>query len=105
MRSVFLQGELQMLTSKQRAKLRSIASTEDTILQLGKGGVTENFVKSVDDALNAREIVKFRVLESAMLSPIEAATEVAEQIGAQVVTCIGSKAVLYRRSEDDILQI
>lgn len=94
-----------MLTSKQRARLRSIASTEDTILQLGKGGVTDSFIKSVDEALAKREIVKFRVLESAMISVRDAAEAVAEGTDAQVVTVIGSKAVLYRRSEDDILEI
>lgn len=94
-----------MLTSKQRARLRSIASTEDTILQLGKGGVTDSFIKSVDEALAKREIVKFRVLESAMISVRDAAEAVAEGTDAQVVTVIGSKAVIYRRSEDNILEI
>ena len=94
-----------MLTSKQRARLRSIASTEDTILQLGKGGVTDSFIKSVDEALAVREIVKFKVLENSLISPRDAAAEVAEALDAEVVTVIGSKAVVYRRSEDDILGI
>ena len=94
-----------MLTSKQRARLRSIASTEDTILQLGKGGVTDNFIKSVDEALAARELIKFRVLESAMISVRDAATEVADATDAEVVTVIGSKAVLYRPSEDNIIEL
>ena len=94
-----------MLTSKQRAKLRGIATTEDTIFQLGKGGITENFIKSVDAALTARELIKFRVLESAFISTRDAANEVAEQVGAQVVTVIGSKVVLYRATEDNILDI
>lgn len=94
-----------MLTSKQRAKLRAIASKEDTILQLGKGGITESFVKSVDLALSAREIVKFRVLESAMIDMTTAAYEVAEQLEAEVVTVIGSKVVLYRKTDDNKLGI
>lgn len=94
-----------MLTSKQRAKLKGIASTEDTILQLGKGGVTENFITSVDEALVTREIVKFRVLENSLMSVRDAAAEVADATGAEVVTCIGSKAVLYRRSEKNLLEI
>lgn len=94
-----------MLTSKQRAKLRGIASNEDTIFQLGKGGITENFIKSVDLALTAREIIKFRVLESAFITAKEAAYAVAEEVGADVVTVIGSKAVLYRATEDNILEI
>lgn len=94
-----------MLTSKQRARLRGIASTEDTILQLGKGGVTENFINSVEEALLTREIVKFKVLENSLMSVREAAQEVADALQAEVVTCIGSKAVIYRRSEDNILEI
>ncbi len=94
-----------MLTSKQRAKLRGIASTEDTIFQLGKGGITENFIKSVNDALEAREIIKFRVLESALVHPKMIATEVAEATGSIVVTVIGSKVVLYRKSEKNLLEI
>ncbi len=91
------------LTSKQRAYLRGVASKEDTILQLGKEGITESFVKAVDTAVSAREIVKFKVLESALTDVKEAAETVAAKIGAQVVTVIGSKAVLYRRSDDNLL--
>lgn len=94
-----------MLTSKQRAKLRGIASTEDTIFQLGKGGITENFIKSVNDALAAREIIKFRVLESALVHPKEIASEVAEATDSIVVTVIGSKVVLYKKSEKNLLEI
>lgn len=94
-----------MLTSKQRAKLRGIASTEDTIFQLGKGGITDNFIKSCNDALAAREIIKFRVLESALVHPKEIAVEVAEATNSIVVTVIGSKVVLYRRSDENKLGI
>ena len=94
-----------MLTSKQRAKLRGIASTEDTIFQLGKGGITENFIKSVNDALAAREIIKFRVLESALVHPKTVAAEVAEATDSIVVTVIGSKVVLYKKSEKNLLEI
>lgn len=94
-----------MLTGKQRARLRGIASNEDTILQLGKGGVTESFVKSIDTALAARELVKFRVLESALISAKDAAYAVAEQTNSEVVTVIGGKAVLYRQSEDNIYEL
>ena len=94
-----------MLTSKQRARLRGIASTEDTIFQLGKGGVTENFIKSVNDALAARELIKFRVLESALVGAKEIAAEVAEATDSIVVTVIGSKVVLYKKSEKNLLEI
>ena len=68
-----------MLTSKQRAALKSIASTEDTILQVGKNGIVDTLVIQVSDALKAREIIKMKVLEGAMLSPAEAAAELAER--------------------------
>ncbi len=91
------------LTSKQRAYLKGVASKEDTILQLGKDGITDSFIKAVDTAVAAREIVKFKVLENALISVKDAADTVASEIGAQVVTVIGSKAVLYRRSDDNLL--
>lgn len=91
------------LTSKQRAYLRKIAVNEDTITQLGKDGITDSFVNSLELAIAKREIVKFRVLENSMLTAREAAELTAQRINAQVVTVIGSKAVLYRQSEDNVL--
>ena len=67
-----------MLTSKQRAKLRGISSKEDTILQVGKNGIGDTLIKQVADALLAREIIKMRVLENALMDPREAAEELAE---------------------------
>ncbi len=88
-----------MITSKQRAYLRSLASKEDTIMQIGKGGLGEKLIKTVSDALEARELIKLRVLENCGVSPREAAEELASATGAEVVTVIGSKIVLYRESE------
>lgn len=87
-----------MLTSKQRAKLRGLASTEDTILQVGKGGVADTLVKQVDDALTARELIKLRVLETCPESVREAAERLAAAANAEVVQVIGGKFVLYRRN-------
>lgn len=87
-----------MLTSKQRAALKSIASTEDTILQVGKNGIVDTLVIQVSDALKAREIIKMKVLEGAMLSPAEAATELAEKTKSEVVQVIGNKIVLFKRN-------
>ncbi|MGN1305407.1 MAG: YhbY family RNA-binding protein [Oscillospiraceae bacterium] len=87
-----------MLTSKQRAALKSIASTEDTILQVGKNGIVDTLVTQVSDALKAREIVKMKVLEGAMLSPAEAAAELAEKTKSEVVQVIGNKLVLFKRN-------
>ena len=87
-----------MLTSKQRAALKSIASTEDTILQVGKNGIVDTLVIQVSHALKAREIIKMKVLEGAMLSPAEAAAELAEKTKSEVVQVIGNKIVLFKRN-------
>lgn len=88
-----------MLTSKQRSRLRGIASSYDTIMQIGKGGINDNLIKTVSDALEARELIKLRVLENSDYTPREAADELAEKLSADVVTVIGTKFVLYRESE------
>ena len=90
-----------MLTSKQRAYLRSLAMSEDPIIIIGKGGITENVVTQVRDALKARELVKGKVLENSLLSAREACEALAEECKAQQVQSIGSKFVLYKRNETD----
>lgn len=90
-----------MLTSKQRAFLRSLATSAETILMLGKGGIGRDVVRQADDALTAREMIKGKVLETAPVSAREAADRLAEQTGAEVVQVIGSKFVLYRRNEKE----
>mgnify|MGYP004630596885 FL=1 len=89
------------LTSKQRAQLRGLAMTEDTIIQIGKGGITENTVTQVKDALKARELIKGRVLENSLLTAREAADALAEACAAETVQTIGSKFVLYKRSDNE----
>ena len=88
-----------MLTSKQRAQLRSMASTMDTIMQVGKGGISEKLIATVSDALEARELIKMRVLENSGMTVREAAEELAAATGAEVVAVIGTKMILYRESE------
>ncbi len=90
-----------MLTSKQRAQLRGMANTMETILQIGKGGISEQTIKQIDDALTARELIKIRALETSPVTSREAADSIADQIGADVVQVIGSKIVLYRESKDN----
>lgn len=85
-----------MLNSKQRAQLRGMANTMETILQVGKAGSNENTVKQVEDALTARELIKLRVLETCPMTAREAADSLAEQTGADVVQVIGTRFVLYR---------
>jgi RNA-binding protein len=84
------------LTSKQRAQLRGLANNIDTILIVGKDGIGENLVKQANDALEARELIKGRVLETSMLSPKEAAAQLAPLTRSEVVQVIGTKFVLYR---------
>ena len=86
------------LTSKQRAQLRGLANTMDTILQVGKDGLTENLIKQVDDALEARELIKCRVLENSMLTAREACQELCVLTRSEPVQVIGTKFVLYRTS-------
>ncbi len=88
-----------MITSKQRAMLRSLAVHEDTIMQIGKGGIGENLIKTVSDALEARELIKLSVLENSEETPRSAAEVLAEATGADVVAVTGRKIVLYRESE------
>ncbi len=87
-----------MLTSKQRAKLKSIAMTEDTILQVGKNGIIDTLVTQVEDALKARELIKMKVQDGCMITPAEAANELAEKTKSEVVQVIGSKFVLFKRN-------
>ncbi|MBE6700335.1 MAG: ribosome assembly RNA-binding protein YhbY [Ruminococcaceae bacterium] len=87
------------MTSKQRAYLKSIASNTDTIFQIGKGGIEENFIKQVDSALEAREIVKIKALETFIKGPHAAAEELASKTNSEVVQVIGMKIVLYRESK------
>ena len=88
-----------MITSKQRAQLRGMASALNTELQIGKGGITDNIVTQMNDALKARELVKGRVLENSLLTAREACDQLAATCRAEPVQVIGSKFVLYKRNE------
>ncbi len=85
-----------MITSKQRATLRAMANTITPIGQIGKGGVTENIIKQLNDALEARELIKVTVLETALLSAREACEICCERLHAEPVQCIGMKFVIFR---------
>ena len=88
-----------MLTSKERAALRAQANTLETTLMVGKDGVTEAVVAEADNQLTARELVKGKVLENAMLTPREVCDAICEETGADGVAVIGTKFVIYRVSE------
>lgn len=90
-----------MLTSKQRAFLRSMANSLDPILHVGKGELSDALYKQADDALAARELLKGKVLEACPLTSREAAERIAQAVGAEVVQVIGRTFVLYRRNEKE----
>lgn len=90
-----------MLNSKQRAYLRGLANTIDTILMVGKSGMSDQILKQADDALKARELIKGKVLESCDLSSRKISNIIADAVNADVVQVIGSKFVLYRQNEDE----
>ncbi len=90
-----------MITGKQRAKLRGMANQIPALYQVGKDGITENILKQFDDALEARELIKVHILESALLETREAADEIAKKLNAEAVQAIGSKFVLYRKSKNN----
>ena len=86
------------LNSRQRAQLRGLANSIDTIIHIGKDGIGDNLIKQADDALEARELIKGKVLENSMLSAREGAEELAQATRSQVVQVIGTKFVLYRET-------
>ena len=90
-----------MLTSKQRAFLRSLANPLETIVIVGKDGVTDHVVLQVSEALKARELIKGKVLESSLLTAREVSDELCDRCKCDAVQCIGSKFVLYKRNEKE----
>lgn len=94
-----------MLNSRQRASLRSLANSIDTVFQIGKDGIGEKLIKSVSDCIEARELIKLRVLENSGYTAIEAAREIAEKIDAEVVAAIGSRFILYKPSKEKKISI
>ena len=87
-----------MFTSKQRSKVRSIAQTIQPVTQIGKGGISDNLIVSLSDALEARELIKISVLNNIDEDAKALAVSLAEQLNAEVVEVIGKKIVLYRKS-------
>ena len=85
------------MTGKQRAYLRAQANGLDTILYVGKGGITEAVIRQTEEALTARELIKGRVLEASLLTAREACEQLAEATGAEGIQTVGSRFVLYRQ--------
>lgn len=87
-----------MITTKQRAYLRSIANSTEPFHQIGKNGITENLVKTLSDALEARELIKITILETCPVTPKEVMVSLCEQLGCEAVQVIGRKVSVYRPS-------
>jgi len=87
------------MTGKERAKLRSMANGLQPIFQIGKDGLSDNFIKQVEDALEARELIKITVLETSGGSAKDFCREIAEAVKAEPIQVIGNKVVLYKKSK------
>ncbi len=94
-----------MITGKQRSYLKSLANSIDPILQIGKNGITNTVIKQADEALEARELIKVKVLNNSLLDVKETANNMMEELNAEFVQSIGSKFVLYRKSKDELINI
>lgn len=90
-----------MLNSKQRASLRALAQKIEPVTQLGKGGVNDAFIDSLDKAIEKRELIKVTVLENSGETPREVGEIIADRLNAEFVCVTGRKLVFYRRSEND----
>lgn len=89
------------MNSKQRSYLRGLANKVTPIFQIGKGGVNDNLITQVVDALEARELIKLSVLENSLISAKEAAKEVSEKTKSECIQIIGNKFILYKESKEN----
>lgn len=90
------------MTSKERAQLRAKANPLEPIIQIGKEGISDNLITQIDDALDARELIKIRVhLETSPKTPKELANELADALSADVIQVIGGIIVLYREADEE----
>ncbi len=89
------------MTSKERAALRALANTYETILYVGKNGIGDEVIKQADDALNKREMIKGKVHETCEMNAREVCTELCEKLDAEPVQVIGTRFVIYRQNKDE----
>lgn len=90
-----------MLSSKQRAYLKSIANSIDPVFQIGKGGTGDALISQIEDYLRAHEIIKVKVLENSIYTAKEAMAEISQKINAEAVTAIGSVFILYKKNSKE----
>lgn len=94
-----------MLKGKERSYLKSLSNTLEPILIIGKNGVTDNVIKQLDDALEARELIKIKLLDNSGLDAKEVANDVAKVLKAEFVQSIGSKFTIYRKAKEPKINI
>ena len=94
-----------MLTGKQKSELRGIAQTRKALFQIGKDAISENLIKTLQDSLEAHELVKLSLLNTCPITPNEAAIELSAATHSEVVQIIGHTVILYRRSKKNKLEI
>lgn len=94
-----------MLNSKQRAHLKSLSSTMDVKIIIGKNGVSENLLKQIDDTLNANEIVKLKILKNNLFDNDETISEICEKLKCELVSHMGAKFVLYRATKEKMIKL
>lgn len=87
-----------MITGKQRSYLKSLANGIDPIVHIGKGGITQNILTQIEEALEARELIKVKLLDTSLLDAKETANEICQEIHAEFVQSIGNRFVIYRQS-------
>lgn len=89
-----------MITTKQRAALRSLANDLPSLYQMGKNGISDEFLAQIEEALEANELIKITVLKNSFYTTKEAMSELCERLGCEAVSAVGSKVVIYRRSSN-----
>lgn len=96
---------IKIITGKTRSYLKSLAHKIEPVLQIGKNGLTEEVLKSIEEALEARELIKINLLNNSLLDTKETALEICSKLNAEYIQSIGNKIVIYKESEDKIIEI
>ena len=96
---------IKILKGKHRSYLKSLANKLEPIIQIGKNGLTEDVLKSIDEALEARELIKINLLNNSLLDTKETALEICSKLNAEYVQSLGNKIVIYRESEEKTIEI
>ncbi|HCX04586.1 MAG: ribosome assembly RNA-binding protein YhbY [Tissierellales bacterium] len=94
-----------MLSGKERSYLKSLANKLEPIMQIGKNGLTEDVLKSIDEALEARELIKINLLNNSLLDTKETALEICDSLKAEYIQSIGNKIIIYRESEEKVIEL